>query len=144
LGRAAFDIHAADTEVFDMPMELGLELMTIIGSDFSYPEWELGDDVIDKVLSVSLDMPLLDFERANAGRVINGGILEAAYFLSPLSDESQKRNVHLGMMSRDLFVPALDHQLSRTNCSAIGNRPAAGGSVALELRAFNLQHSRRA
>jgi hypothetical protein len=64
-----------------MPVELGLELMTIIGSDFSYPEWELVDDVIDKVLSVSLGMLLVDLERADAGGVINGGILEAAYFL---------------------------------------------------------------
>jgi hypothetical protein len=80
-GRAAFDKCAADTAVFDMPVELGLELMTIIGSDFSYPEWELVDDVIDKVLSVSLGMLLVDLERADAGGVINGGILEAAYFL---------------------------------------------------------------
>jgi hypothetical protein len=38
----------ADTDVVDMPMELGLELMAIIGSDFSYPELELVNDVIDK------------------------------------------------------------------------------------------------
>jgi len=67
----------ADTEVFDMPMELSLELMTIIGSDFSYSIWELVADVIDKVLSVSLGMLLIDLEHANAGEVINGGILSA-------------------------------------------------------------------
>ena len=68
LGGAAFDICMADTEVFDMPMELGLELMTIIGSDFSYPVWELVADVIDKVLSVSLGMLLIDLAQACSAR----------------------------------------------------------------------------
>jgi hypothetical protein len=67
----------ADTDVVDMPMELGLELMAIIGSDFSYPEWELVADVIDKVDCVSLGMLLADLERAEAGGIINGGILSA-------------------------------------------------------------------
>jgi hypothetical protein len=67
----------ADTDVVDMPMELGLELTTIIGSDFSYPEWELVADVIDKVDCVSLGMLLADLERAEAGGIINGGILSA-------------------------------------------------------------------
>jgi hypothetical protein len=67
----------ADTDVVDMPMELGLELMAIIGSDFSYPEWELVADVIDKVDCVSLGMLLANLERAEAGGIINGGILSA-------------------------------------------------------------------
>ena len=67
----------ADTDVVDMPMELGLELMAIIGSDFSYPVWELVADVIDKVDCVSLGMLLADLERAEAGGIINGGILSA-------------------------------------------------------------------
>ena len=76
-GRAALDVCMADTDVVDMPMELGLELMAIIGSDFSYPEWELVADVIDKVDCVSLGMLLADLERAEAGGIINGGILSA-------------------------------------------------------------------
>jgi hypothetical protein len=67
----------ADTDVVDMPMELGLELTTIIGSDFSYPEWELVDDVTDKVHCIRLGMLLIDLEHANAGGIINGGILSA-------------------------------------------------------------------
>jgi hypothetical protein len=73
----------ADTEVFGMPMELGLELMTIIGSDFSYPEWELVDDVIDKVHRISLCILLVDLERANAGGVINRGIYWDRLIFSP-------------------------------------------------------------
>lgn len=80
-------------------MELGLELMAIIGSDFWYPELELVNDVIDKILSVSLGMLLVDLKRANAGGVINGGVLEAPDHLPLLSDKSQKLNVQLVMMA---------------------------------------------
>jgi hypothetical protein len=80
-----------DAEVFDVPVELGLESMTISGPDFTNTEGELVDDVIDKVVRVSLGMLLVDLERANAGGIVNGGILEAAYFPSLLSDESQER-----------------------------------------------------
>ena len=75
-----------DTEIFDMPMELSLELMTVIGADLADTERELIDDVIDEVDRVSLGMLLVDLERANAGGIVNGGILEAAYFLALLSD----------------------------------------------------------
>ncbi len=49
LGRTALDICVPDTEIFDMPMELGLELMTFNSADLADPEWQLVDDVIDKV-----------------------------------------------------------------------------------------------
>ena len=35
LRRSRFDIRMSDTQVFDMPMELRLELVTTIGSDFA-------------------------------------------------------------------------------------------------------------
>jgi hypothetical protein len=50
LRGAAFDIGMSDTQIFDVPMELGLELVAIVGSYFAYTEGELVDDVIDKVL----------------------------------------------------------------------------------------------
>ena len=107
----------ADTEIFDMPMELGLELMTVISADFSYPEWELVDDVIDEADRVSLGMLLVDFECTNTRSVINSSILEAAYLLALLSEESQKLDVHLDMMTRDLFVVALGVNFTHP-CSA--------------------------
>ena len=87
-----------------MPMELSLELMTVVGSNFPYAEWELVDDVIDKVDRVSLGMFFIDFKCTNAGGIVNGRILEAAYFLALLSDESQELDVHPDMVTRDLFV----------------------------------------
>ena len=98
-------------------MELGLELMTVISADLPDTERELVDDVIDKVDRVSLGMLLVDFECTNTRSVINSSILEAAYFLALLSDESQKLDVHLDMMARDLFVVALGMDFAQA-CSA--------------------------
>ena len=71
-----------DTEIFDMPMELSLELMTVIGADLADTERELIDDVIDKVDRVGLCMLLVDLERANAGGIVSGGILVAPNLLA--------------------------------------------------------------
>ena len=49
-----FDVGMTDAVIFDMPAELGLELMAIAGPDFLNPERQLFDDVIDEVLSVGL------------------------------------------------------------------------------------------
>ena len=43
---AAFDVGVPDPEIFDMSMELGLELMTVVSSNLANAEWELFDDVI--------------------------------------------------------------------------------------------------
>ncbi len=37
-------------------MELGLEFMAVVGPDLPDPEWELFDNVIDKVDGVSLSV----------------------------------------------------------------------------------------
>ena len=60
LGRSRFDISMSDTQVFDMPMELRLELVAAIGSDLLDAKWKFGDDVINKVDSVLLRMTLVD------------------------------------------------------------------------------------
>lgn len=38
----------ADAFVLDMPMELDLELMALIGSNFADAKRELGDDMVDE------------------------------------------------------------------------------------------------
>jgi hypothetical protein len=43
----------ADTLIFDMPMELGLELVAIIGSHFSDLKGERSDDVVDKTIALA-------------------------------------------------------------------------------------------
>ena len=52
-----------DAPTLDVPMELGLELMAVIYSDFLDPERELFDIVIDEFLSVGLCVFVVDLER---------------------------------------------------------------------------------
>ena len=59
----------ADALVFDMPVELGLELVAVVGSDFADTERELLDDVIDGVDRGILESP--DFLAALAKNVRN-------------------------------------------------------------------------
>lgn len=89
-----------------MQVELGLELVAIVGSDFADPERELVDDMIDEVDRVGLSMFFIDLECTDTSGIINGGILKAACLLTLLSNEGQELNVHLDMMTRDLFVVA--------------------------------------
>ena len=44
----------ADALILDVPVELGLELMAVVGPDFLDAERELFDDVIDEVDRVCL------------------------------------------------------------------------------------------
>jgi hypothetical protein len=50
----------SDTPVFNMPMELRLELMTTIGSDLLDTKRELGDDVVNKGNRVLLRMTIIN------------------------------------------------------------------------------------
>lgn len=80
----------ADALILDMPVELGLELMPIVGSDFFDAEWELFDDVIDKVDRVGLCVLVIDLERPDTRSIVDGGILEASYLLAALADEGEE------------------------------------------------------
>ena len=57
LGSSALDIGMTDALIFDVPMELGLELMAIVSPDLFDAERELFNDVIDKVDRVGLNSP---------------------------------------------------------------------------------------
>ena len=67
----------SDALILDIPVELSLEFVTVIGSDFLNSEWEFPDDVIDEVDRAGLRMFLINFERPDAGCIVNGAILEA-------------------------------------------------------------------
>lgn len=101
LRGTALDVGMTNTEVLDMPVELGLELVTVVGSDFAYPERELVNDMIDEVDRIGLCMFFIDFQGANAGRIIDRRILETAYLLALFSNKSQELDVHLDMVTRD-------------------------------------------
>ena len=76
-----------DALVLDMPVKSGLELMTIVSTNFPDPEGERVDDIVDEVDSVRLVVLLIDLEGAHAGRIIDGRELKAAYLLAALASE---------------------------------------------------------
>ena len=59
LWGATFDIGVADPKIFDVSVELSLELVTIVSSDFTNAEWELFNDMIDEVYCISLSVLLI-------------------------------------------------------------------------------------
>lgn len=85
-------------------MELGLELVPIIGSNFFDAEGELGDDIVDEGVGICLIMALIDFEGSNASSIINGGILVACDRHVVFAFECQKLHIKLNLMTRNLFL----------------------------------------
>jgi hypothetical protein len=55
--------------------------------------------VINEVYRACLSMFLIDLEGANSGRVIDRGVLEPTHFLAAFPFESQKLNVHTGVVA---------------------------------------------
>ena len=90
LPGSALNVGVTNALVLDMPMELGLELMAIVGPHLADPEGEPGNDVIDEGDRIGLGMPVVDLECPDAGRVINRGVLVALDRLAVLSLKDQE------------------------------------------------------
>lgn len=71
--------------VFDVPVELGLELMPVARPHFADTEWGALDDVIEEVDGIGLGVPAVDLEGPDTCGVIDGGVLIAFDRLSVLS-----------------------------------------------------------
>ena len=71
-----------DTQVFDMPVELRLELVTTIGSDLLDTKRKLGNDVINKGNRVLLCMTSVNLQRAYASCIVDRGVLIPLDFLA--------------------------------------------------------------
>lgn len=95
LRRSRLDAGVADTAVFDVPLEPGLELVTAVGSDRLYPEGKLLDDVIDEVDRGCLGLLGVGLQRADPGRVVDDRILEASDLLPGLAGKGQKLHIDL-------------------------------------------------
>jgi len=80
--------------------------MTAVGSYGLNPERKLVDYVIDEVDGVFLIASLIDFQSADAGRIINGCVLIATHRVPRFCLEYHEVNVNLDVMARDLFVVA--------------------------------------
>lgn len=85
-----FDIRMSDTQVFNMPMELRLKLMTSIGPDLLDTKRKLGNDVINKGNRVLLRMSFVDFERSHTRSIVDGGVLISFDLLARFAEVSQR------------------------------------------------------
>ena len=106
---AALYVGVPDPEVVNMPMELGLEFVTIIGTDFTNAEWELFDDVVNEVNRICLGMLLVDLEGANSGCIVDCRVLEATDLFAAFPYERQEFNAHLNMTARNLLLMQFAH-----------------------------------
>jgi len=70
-------VNVPDTQVFAMPMELGLKFVAIIGLDGVYPKGEFVSDIVNKGYGTLLVMGRIDFKSPGPRGIVNGGILIA-------------------------------------------------------------------
>ena len=114
---AALYVGVPDPEVVNMPMELGLEFVTIIGTDFTNAEWELFDDVVNEVNRICLGMLLVDLEGANFGCIVDCRVLEATDLFAAFPYERQELNIYLNVMARHLLLIAFGVQFAHSCAS---------------------------
>lgn len=106
-----------DPKIFDMPVELGLELVAVIRPNFSNAKRKLFDDVVNEVDRICLCVLFIYFKRSNTRCIIDCSILKPAHFLTAFSFESQKLNVHFNMMPWHLFLIAFGVQFPHSCAS---------------------------
>jgi hypothetical protein len=73
-----------------MPMELGLELMAIIGAYLLDAEGKLLDDVVNEIDGAGLRVALVNFQGAHPRGVVNGRVLITLDLLALFSFEDQE------------------------------------------------------
>src|SRR5687768_13150522 len=88
-----FDIGVAYASILQVPVEFGLELVTIVGANGIDPERELGNDVIHEVDRILLRMPLINLQGANASRIIDCRVLEIPDLAAFLSLEIEEFHI---------------------------------------------------
>ena len=95
----------SDVQVLDMPVELNAKLRAVICLNGLHSERQPREHIIYEVTGVLLVVPLVYFEHAQAGAVINGRILPVAFTLS--RNGCEELGVNLQPMSgKRLFITA--------------------------------------
>ena len=125
LGRATFDVGMADTKILDMPVDLRLELMAVIGAYFTDVKRDLFNDMIHEVDCIGLGVPFVHLQRPHPCCVVDRRILKAADLLALFAFESQKLNIHLGMMAGHLLLVSLAMDLTHASATRKAVHPMA-------------------
>lgn len=117
LRSASFDVGVSDPEIFDMPMEFCLELVTVVSSNFANAERKLLYDVVNEIDGVCLRMLLVDLEGPNSGRIVDRCVLKTTNLFALFSLKGQKLKVHLNVMPWHLLLIAFGVQLAHSCAS---------------------------
>ena len=94
----------ADALVFDVPVELGLELVPIVRPHLPDTEREALEDIVDEQNGIRLGVPVVDLEGPHARGVVDGGILIAFDRLPVFPTENQELDVNLDLVARNLLL----------------------------------------
>ena len=122
LRGSALDVGMTDALILDMQAELSLELMPVVGPDLLDAERELFNDVIDKVDRVGLCVFVVDLECPDAGRIVDGSILEPSDFLAALADEGEELDVLSNKIAWCLrLVVAFSIRVTSSRLSTVGS-----------------------
>jgi len=100
-----------------MPMEFGLELMTVIGTDHLNTKRKLLNNVIYSIDCILLRMSFIHFYSFDAGGIVNRRILVSLDLEAVLALEYQKLNINSDMISRNLFVVTLSMDLTHASAA---------------------------
>jgi hypothetical protein len=74
LRRSGLDIDVPDSHILDVPMELGLPLMSAVSANGVDSEWESFYHVIDEVDGACLVVPSVDLQGPDPRGVIDGRV----------------------------------------------------------------------
>lgn len=93
----------ADALVLNRPVELSLELVAVVGSNFFDAERELGDDIIHNGDGAGLIVTFVILKCPDPGCAVDGGMLVALDGFVVFVFESQEFDIDLNLMSRNLL-----------------------------------------
>jgi hypothetical protein len=102
LRRTRLDVCVTDALILDVPMELGLEFVAIIGANFPDAEGKALDNVVNEGDGIGLCVPAIDLEGTDAGRIINCCVLVAPGWFAVASLESQELHIDLDLGDQEL------------------------------------------
>jgi len=84
VGARRLDVDVSDALVLDVPVELRLELVSVISPDGVDAEREAIDDVVDEVDRVRLGVLVVDAQRTDPRGVVDRRVLRSAGPCGPL------------------------------------------------------------
>ena len=99
-----FDIGVAYASILQVPVEFGLELVTIVGANSIDAEREFSDDIIHEVDGILLRVPFINLQGANTGGIIDCRVLEIPDLAAFLSLEIEEFHIDLHVVPRHLFL----------------------------------------